>query len=60
MTDNPDFDFDDGSDEEVGRMHRCDLCFGNGFIYAGPTSDPCPKCWGEGEVTADELDEPPA
>jgi len=55
-----DSDFDDGSDEEDGRMHRCDLCFGNGFIYAGPASDPCPKCWGKGEVTADELDVPPA
>ena len=32
------------------------LCFGNGFIYAGPTSSPCPKCWGEGAVFADQLD----
>ena len=60
MTDNSDSDFDDGGDEKVDRTYQCDLCFGNGFIYAGPTSDPCPKCWGEGEVTADELDEPPA
>ena len=52
--------FDDDSVEDAGRMYRCDLCFGNGFIYAGPTADPCPKCWGKGEVTADDLDEPPA
>ena len=57
MDEDSDYDFDD--DEGEDRMYRCDLCFGNGFIYAGPTSDPCPKCWGAGEVSADELDGPP-
>ena len=52
---NGDADCADGAE----RMYRCDLCFGNGFICAGPVSDPCPKCWGAGEVNADELDEPP-
>ena len=59
MMHDPGCGFDNGNDEEVDRMYQCDLCFGNGFIYAGPLSDPCPKCWGEGEVAADDIDEPP-
>lgn len=54
-----DYDGDVDSVEDANRRERCDLCFGNGFIYAGPTADPCPKCWGEGEVAADDLDTPP-
>jgi DnaJ-class molecular chaperone len=51
-------DRDDDPDTTEEKMHQCDLCYGNGFISVTGTT-PCPRCWGAGEVTADQLDSPP-
>jgi DnaJ-class molecular chaperone len=52
-------DIDDDLEFQDDQLYTCDLCHGNGFIYARAASDPCPKCWGAGEVTVDLLDETP-